>query len=318
MAVGRARLGWRALRGALSRHRPGAHRRGGLAAAARRQVAGEGERAATRRTGIRGSRALFPDAPQRLAVSARDDNPGDLFYGAFLGGSSREVGYGIVVDEDGAAYVTGYTYSVDFPTTPRAFDTSYGGGQSSDAFAVKLVIGAEGYSISGRVTDAGGGGLPGVTVSGGWAGTAVTNAHGDYALRHVITGTCTLTPTLVGYTFDPITRTVSVPPDATGQDFQATQLTYSISGRVSDVDDNPMAGVTISVTGGYSVTTDVLGTYTLTNLISGTYTLTPMLEGYVLEPITRTVHVPPNATGQDFRAVPEGYLFYLSLVLRNW
>ena len=46
-------------------------------------------------------------------------------------------GYGIAVDGAGSAYVTGYTSSSDFPTTPGAFDTSYNGGYG-DAFVVKL------------------------------------------------------------------------------------------------------------------------------------------------------------------------------------
>ena len=37
----------------------------------------------------------------------------------------------------GSAYVTGTTYSSDFPTTPGAFDTSFNGGWV-DAFVVKL------------------------------------------------------------------------------------------------------------------------------------------------------------------------------------
>ena len=45
-------------------------------------------------------------------------------------------GYGIAVDTAGNAYVTGYTDSTNFPTTPGAFQTTYGGGD--DAFVTKL------------------------------------------------------------------------------------------------------------------------------------------------------------------------------------
>jgi uncharacterized repeat protein (TIGR01451 family) len=64
------------------------------------------------------------------------DNPADLLYGTFLGGSGSDDGNAIVVDRAGSAYVTGSTYSGDFPTTPGAFDTSFSG--YCDAFVVKL------------------------------------------------------------------------------------------------------------------------------------------------------------------------------------
>jgi hypothetical protein len=63
------------------------------------------------------------------------DDPGDLLYGTFLGGSADEVAYGTAVDGSGAAYVTGCSYSSDFPTTPGAFDTS---ATNQDIFLVKL------------------------------------------------------------------------------------------------------------------------------------------------------------------------------------
>lgn len=68
-----------------------------------------------------------------------------LAYSTYLGGSNRERGNGIDVDAGGAAYVTGSTSSVNFPTTAGALDTS---GDGSEAFVTKLDTGGAvlGYS----------------------------------------------------------------------------------------------------------------------------------------------------------------------------
>src|SRR5947208_3470273 len=59
-----------------------------------------------------------------------------LVYSTFLGGSSLDEGFGIAVDTAGSAYVTGGTESPDFPTTPGAVQTGFGG--TPDAFVAKL------------------------------------------------------------------------------------------------------------------------------------------------------------------------------------
>jgi hypothetical protein len=60
-----------------------------------------------------------------------------LVYSTFLGGAlGNEQGSDIAVDASGCAYVTGYTYSSDFPTQPGSFDTSHNGW--SDVFVTKL------------------------------------------------------------------------------------------------------------------------------------------------------------------------------------
>jgi hypothetical protein len=60
-----------------------------------------------------------------------------LVYSTYLGGSDFDQGTGIAVDAEGHAYVTGYTNSTNFPTTPGAPQTFNAGGMY-DAFVYKL------------------------------------------------------------------------------------------------------------------------------------------------------------------------------------
>jgi cysteine synthase len=59
-----------------------------------------------------------------------------LAYSTFLGAAGSDYGYAIAVDSASSAYVVGVTSSSSFPTTPAAWDTSYGG--FGDAFISKL------------------------------------------------------------------------------------------------------------------------------------------------------------------------------------
>jgi hypothetical protein len=59
-----------------------------------------------------------------------------LLYSTFLGSDGKEQGTGIAVDQNGMAYVTGWTYSSGFPATNGSYDRSHNGGE--DVFVSKL------------------------------------------------------------------------------------------------------------------------------------------------------------------------------------
>ncbi len=56
-------------------------------------------------------------------VTKLNPDGADLAYSTFLGGNLADYSRDIAVSENGRAYVTGYTFSPDFPITPGAFDT---------------------------------------------------------------------------------------------------------------------------------------------------------------------------------------------------
>ena len=88
---------------------------------------------------------------------------GTLLYSTYIGGIGQDEGAAIAVDASGAAYVTGRTTSVDFPTA-APFQSSLGGTQ--DAFLVKL--------------NAAGNGLVYSTYLGGSANTIDATKTGEY------------------------------------------------------------------------------------------------------------------------------------------
>jgi fibronectin type 3 domain-containing protein len=59
-----------------------------------------------------------------------------LVYSTYLGGSFQECARAIELDIEGNAYVTGNTTSMNFPTTPGAYDTSFN--MDQDVFVVKV------------------------------------------------------------------------------------------------------------------------------------------------------------------------------------
>ncbi len=69
-------------------------------------------------------------------VTVVDPSGGDLAYSSYLGGSDWDAGFALAIDTSGAAYITGYTESADFPTSAQPFDGTENG--DVDAYVTKL------------------------------------------------------------------------------------------------------------------------------------------------------------------------------------
>jgi hypothetical protein len=59
-------------------------------------------------------------------VAELDAGGSNLIYSTYLGGGAADAAYGIALDSSDNAYVTGFTYSTNFPTTTNAFQKHLG------------------------------------------------------------------------------------------------------------------------------------------------------------------------------------------------
>jgi hypothetical protein len=89
-------------------------------------------------------------APFDSFVSKLDPAGSSLAYSTYLGASGWDQVEGIAVDSAGAAYLTGFTDSTDYPTTAGAFDTTFNSDANSgdDAFVSKLNPAGSGLGYS--------------------------------------------------------------------------------------------------------------------------------------------------------------------------
>jgi hypothetical protein len=81
--------------------------------------------------------------PEWVSFQVGDHDPAlplvidpELAYSSYLGGSSSEWGCDTAIDSMGNIYVTGWTYSTDFPTTTNAIQPGHRGG---DAYVTQII-----------------------------------------------------------------------------------------------------------------------------------------------------------------------------------
>jgi len=165
------------------------------------------------------------------------------------------------------------------------------------------------FAVSGNVADTAGAPIAGVTisVSGAATASATTDAAGNYSAAGLINGGYIITPVKAGFTFAPPSRNVIVNgADVTAQNFAATAPKFAVSGKVVDAVGDPMAGVSIAVSGAAtaSATTDAAGNYNLA-LADGSYVITPSRAGFAFNPPSSNVVVAGAdiSIAQSFAAV---------------
>ncbi len=242
-----------------------------------------------------------------------------IYDGTATGVYSYSTNVGNVTTYQVGNLTEGFTYY--FAIT--AYDTS--GNESEYSYEVSKTIAPRAiYSISGTVNESGSRRMPGssitgvtITLSGAAAVTTTTDASGDYTFSGLSDGSYTVTSSLAGYTFTPVSRAVTISgANRTGQNFTGTPGgggggTYSISGTVNEPGSrrkpgSPIAGVTITLSGAAAsmTTTDGSGNYTFSGLSNGSYAVTPSPGGYTFTPTSRAVIISgANRTGQDFTGI---------------
>ncbi len=152
--------------------------------------------------------------------------------------------------------------------------------------------------ISGTIL-AGGSPLANVLMAG-FPAAVVTDASGVYSATVEAGWSGTITPTLEGYVFDPVSRPYSnITEDQTAQNYTATHPAVTISGTVT-AGGTGLAGVTM--TGFPEATiTDGTGAYAAAVPYDWSGTVTPTHAYYTFDPVSRTyANVTASVADQDY------------------
>jgi hypothetical protein len=147
--------------------------------------------------------------------------------------------------------------------------------------------------------------------AGYWDDT-VTGETPSYSITGLPAGTYTVILSLgTGEASDPSSISVTVGPNATGQDFDVTYTpppptVFTIAGTVTQGSGSPARRLYATPTGGSEGYFDLTAsgknpTYSIPNVAAGTYVVMPELfAGEAASPTSISVTVGPNATGKDF------------------
>ena len=160
-----------------------------------------------------------------------------LFYATFLGGSWEDSGTAIAADVTGSAFVTGKTNSADFPITPGAFQTGFGG---------RIILGPLSYgdAFAARLDPSGSGLIYGTYLGGAGADTATGLAIDSDQAAYVTgsSGDPAKIPSPTGDVF-------AVKLNQRGEGLWSTRLTSTIPANSGRIAVSPFGHVYVSASG---------------------------------------------------------------------
>lgn len=228
------------------------------------------------------------DVTSGVTITLGGDNTGSVVTGA---GGTYTVSNLIAGNYTVAASLNGYTFN---PSTPIAVAIVAADSTANNFVATMVPVP---HSISGNVS-----GTTGVAISVTGTATAstTTDGSGNYTVTGLYDGSYTVTPSKTGYTFNPLSTSVTMAGmNVTGKNFAGTanaSVTATANGSIT----GPWhENVTITMSGGASATTttNASGNYSFANLPSGqSYTFTPSLAGYTFTNTSETVSVPAGSS----------------------
>ena len=166
-----------------------------------------------------------------------------------------------------------------------------------------------GSFISGLVKNAAGAAMANVSVglyqNDQLLTSATTNTEGRYYLVNLAAGTYVVRPSQSGVAFDPVSKSVTLPPSVTTVNFGVISLQRStISGLVRTSTGVGLVGVSVGLYQNdvlkQSAVTSTEGRYTFSNLTDGTYVVRPSTTSYAFDPVSRSVVAPPGTTAANF------------------
>src|SRR4051812_37331028 len=210
---------------------------------------------------------------------------------------------------------TGYTFS----PTQRSV-TVNGANVTGVDFTMQPLITT--WNVSGTITPSSGGSGAVLTLSGASQLTTTADSSGNFSFTGVPDGVYTVQPTKAGYSFSPVSRSVTVSGShVTGVDFtaQAIPTSWKISGTVSPASYGVSASMILGETG--DVLVDSAGNYQFMNIPNGTFIVVPNKPGYAFTPRSQKVVVNGgDVTGVNFTIEPAGQWspsFDLGIVAAN-
>ncbi|PYS69866.1 MAG: hypothetical protein DMF69_15510, partial [Acidobacteria bacterium] len=203
-------------------------------------------------------------------------------YSTFIGGSLFEDSFGMEVDGAGNAYVLGATNSVNFPSTPGAFQRKKGdGGFSSTRDATITKVNQSGSAL-----------IYSSYLGGEDDEFAIPEVGHPIAIDPA--GNAYITGQTSSFDF-PTTASTADEDESSEHSFVAkideTVNSFSITGRFLASNGTPISFGRISVTGTreFFSYTDNSGYYSIPNVTQGTYSVIATSSGFVSAPSSQTL-----------------------------